>query len=150
MIVYEIHMPFLRLFAKEGVPFMTFDQYGNLVKLYRDDFYATQHVDMFAVDVGVKYLVWTYDAHAHYYRNVFFDQIDKPMYISFEIPDAESNAVIPLHVKVYDDDGVIFAQEQKLMVSRFANGAFHKTGWRKVPEIRAFVESENTAANQAA
>ena len=39
MITYEIPTPMFRMFAKDGVPFMNFAQFNNLVQLYRDEYW---------------------------------------------------------------------------------------------------------------
>lgn len=142
MIIYQIPPTMFRIFAKDGVPFMNFAQFNNLVQMYRDEFWASQHVEGFMWDIGVKYNVWTYSTVNHYYRHVFFDQIKQPISISFKIPHLSQQATIPLHVSLYDDDGEYFTQEQTLAIERLTNGQGRMCGWRKIDPVREFVLSE--------
>lgn len=90
----------------------------------------------------IRYNVWTVDTQNRYYRNVFFTEIVKPIQMSFEILDADSAVTIPLKITMFDEDGIIFVQTQRITVSRFVNGKFRRSSWRKVPEIRDFVLSQ--------
>lgn len=142
MKTYEIHKPFLMQLAVDGVPFVSFDQFNNLVKLYRDDFYASQYVEGFTYDIGVEYNVWTVDCHNRYYRHLWFAQITKPIWISFDVPNLNRNATIPLLIKIFDEDGLYFQQEQNICMERRVGDRFSVCSWRKIEAVRNFVESE--------
>ena len=142
MITYEIHKPFIMQLETNDVPFVSFDQYSNLVKLYRDDFYAAQHVDSFICDIGVEYNVWTVECHNRYYRHLWFDQIERPISISFEVVDLRKSATIPLKIKIFDADGIYFEQDQSICIERRVGDRFLISSWRKVEPVRAFVQRE--------
>lgn len=139
MITYEIPTPMFRMFAKDGVPFMNFAQFNNLVQLYRDEYWASQYVEDFINDIGVRYNVWTRSTVNTYYRHIFFDEIKKPISISFRIPHLSRNATIPLHVSLFDEDGVFFTQEQLLAIERINGTKRNMCGWRKIDTIRDFL-----------
>lgn len=139
---YEIHRPFLMQLAKNDVPFVTFDQFNNLVKLYRDEFYATQHVDGFINDIGVAYNVWTVECTNHYRRHLWLDRITQPIWITFDVPELQRHATIPLHIKIFDDDGVYFEQRQRISLERRIEDRFFLCSWRKIEPVRQFVERE--------
>jgi hypothetical protein len=130
------------MFAKDGVPFMNFAQFNNLVQLYRDEYWASQYVEDFINDIGVRYNVWTRSTVNTYYRHIFFDEIKKPISISFRIPHLSRNATIPLHVSLFDEDGVFFTQEQLLAIERINGTKRNMCGWRKIDTVRDFLLSQ--------
>lgn len=142
MITYQIPTAMFRMFSKDGVPFMNFAQFNNLVQMYRDEFWASQHVEGFLWDIGVKYNVWTRTTVNQYYRHVFFDEIKQPISISFKIPHLAQHATIPLSVTLYDEGGVYFTQDQTLAIERIKGGKGRICGWRKIETIRNFVLNE--------
>lgn len=149
MKTYEILKPLLMSYAKEGVPFLSFDQFNNIVQLYRDEFYACQHIEGFIWDIGKRYNFWTVDTVSRYHRHVFFAQIVKPIRISFEIPSASKNSIIPLSISMFDDDGPYFTQEQNLAVElnrfveyedpKFEANPWKIYPWRKIDTVCAHV-----------
>lgn len=146
MIIYKIPQTIFRMFANDGVPFMNFAQFNNLVQMYRDEYWASQHVEGFAWDIGVRYNVWTRSTVNTYYRHVFFDQIKAPISISFKIPHLTRHSTVPLHIALFDEDGVYFTQEQTLALERIEDGKGRICSWRKIDAVRDFVLSECDAA----
>lgn len=142
MKTYQIPKTMFRMFASEGVPFMNFAQFNNLVQMYRDEFWASQHVEGFIYDIGVRYNVWTRSTNNTYYRHVFFDEIKTPISISFRIPHLTRNATVPLHIALYDEDGVYFTQEQLLAIERIEGSKKSICGWRKIDTVRDFLIAE--------
>jgi hypothetical protein len=146
MIVYEIPKPLLMVYAKEDKPFLSFDQFDNLVQLYRDEYFACQYIDGFIWDIGVRYNFWTRDTSNRYYRHIFFKDIPKPIRISFEIPHITKNATIPLIISIFDDDGVYFTQTQHVLVElnrfhefqddKYRDDPWKICSWRKVDTVR--------------
>lgn len=125
---------------------MNFAQFNALVQMYRDDYWASQYVEGFISDIGIRYNVWTRSTVNTYYRHIFFDQIKKPILISFRIPHLSRHATIPLHVALFDDDGVYFTQEQLLAIERIKDGKGQMCGWRKIDTVRDFLLSQVEAA----
>lgn len=145
MVVYNIPRTILMSYSKEGRPFMSFDQFNNLVRLYRDEFYAAQYLEGFIYDIGVRYNFWTVDTANRYTRHLFFDRIRGQISISFEIPDVRKFATIPLAVKIFDEEGVFFTQEQRVTVELIADGNPTICSWRKLDTVREFVLRECNA-----
>lgn len=141
MITYEIHRGFLLKLADPGIPFLSFDKFFNIAKTYRDEFFACQHIEGFLWEVGVKYNVWTYDLHAKYHRHVFFDEIKKPIKISFDIPHLTKDTRVPLNITIFDDEGVIFTMNQVLVFDVLKNGEWKISPWRKIEPIKNCVLS---------
>ncbi|WP_428336302.1 hypothetical protein [Paenirhodobacter sp.] len=142
MITYEIHRPFLMQRAKEGVPFLSFDQFHNLVKLYRDDFYAAQNVAGFAQDIGQNYNVWTVDCQSRYHRHLWFSEVRAPVWISFEVAEPSKPARLPLQVRIFDAGGLYFEQLQHICFERRVGQRFQVCSWRKIEPVRSFISGE--------
>lgn len=149
MVVYHIPKSFLLAYAKPDRPFLSFDQFNNLVRLYRDEFYATQYVEGFIYDIGVRYNVWTVDTVNRYHRHLFFDRIRGRISISFEIPNAHANATIPLEIAIFDEGGLYFTQRQRVTIEHFVGGKPVLCSWRKIDTVRDFVLRETGAANDS-
>ncbi|MCB1327941.1 MAG: hypothetical protein KDK28_00045 [Maritimibacter sp.] len=147
MVVYDISKSFLLAYAQPDRPFLSFDQFNNLVRLYRDEFYATQYVEGFIYDIGVRYNVWTVDTVNRYHRHLFFDRIRGRTSISFEIPHARANATIPLEIAIFDEGGLYFTQRQRVTIEHLVGGKPVLCGWRKIDTVRDFVLRETGAAN---
>lgn len=141
-ICYPLSPGVLKTFADPGKDFLTFDQFVTIVQWYRDTHYAPDNVPGFLKDVGRKYAVWTRSASSSYFRHVFPDEMAGDFTISFEIPSLESRAWFPLVVRMFDDDGLIFQHEQKLVIERCVGGRFVLSSWQKVPTIRDFLISQ--------
>lgn len=141
-ICYDLSPGVLKTFADPGKKFLTFDQFVTIVQWYRDTHYAPENVPGFEKDIGTKYAVWTRSSTSSYFRHVFPDELDGDFTISFEIPSLESKAWFPLLVRMYDDQGLIFLHEQKLVIERNVEGRFMLSSWQKVPAIRDFVISQ--------
>jgi len=122
--------------ADPDVPFLSFDKFFNVAKIYRDEFFACEHIEGFLWDVGVLYNVWTYDLNAKYHRHVFFDTLKKAVKISFDIPHLASDTRVPLNVTVFDEDGVIFTMNQVLVFDTSKDGKWKITSWRKIAPIK--------------
>ena len=146
MITYEIPTPMFRLFAKDGVPFMNFAQFNNLVQMYRDEFWASQYVENFAEDIGSRYNVWTRSTSNTYHRHIFFDQIKSPISISFDVLPLKQRATIPLHITLFDEEGIYFTQEQVLVIEKISDGKGQICGWRKIDTVRDFLLSQTKCA----
>jgi len=143
MAVYQIPKPILCSFGQVGKPFLSFDQFNNVVQKYRDEHYAAQNIENFADNIGVAYNLWTIDAQSRYFRNLFFAAVWKPISISFCIPHIDHAASFPLAITIFDEDGVYFTQEQRIAVERRTGDGFTLTSWRRIPAIRDFVLSEH-------
>lgn len=142
MKTYQIPKAMFRQFANLGIPYMNFAQFNNLVQMYRDEYWASQYVEGFMWDVGVKYNVWTRRTVNTYHRHIFFDEIHLPIWIAFEIPNLNKRATIPLYVTLFDDEGLYFTQEQLLVVERIEGATKAIRGWRQIETIRDFLLSE--------
>ena len=142
MITYEVYKRFILQQKRDDAPFLTFDGYPCLIKIYRDEFFAPQYIEGFLWDIGVKYNVWTVETYSNYYRHLWFDQIKSPVYIDIDIPHMNKHATLPLHFKIYDEDGVYFEQLQHICMERRIGDRFVMCSWRKIDAVRAFVESQ--------
>lgn len=140
--VYELNHADLYTFALSGMPFLTFDEFLNIVKWYRDGYYAGSNVKGFSNDVGRKYSVWTRHTVSNYYRHVVLEEIIGDLYLSFEIPDLNRRGSFPLLVKLYDEGGDYFVHQQELAVERFVNDRFVLSSWAKVPPLSEFLKSQ--------
>ena len=150
MAVYEIPKPVLESFGKPGKPFLSFDQFNNVVQRYRDEYYAAQNIDGFIQDIGVAYNLWTVDLQATYHRNLFFDLVPKSVRISIEIPEVQKHSSFPLSIVIFDDAGAYFTQTQNIAVERNIGGKFVLSAWRRVEPIRDFVLRETREIEKAA
>lgn len=136
MIIYEVPLAILLKFADRDIPYLSFDKFHNVAKLYRDEYFACQYIDGFMWDVGVKYNVWTRDLYAKYHRHVFFDAVKTVIKISFEIPHLTKNATVPLNISIFDEDGVYFTMNQDLAFDVKKGDKWKVTSWRKIEPIR--------------
>jgi len=132
----------LKTFSTSGMPFLTFDEFLNIVKWYRDGFYAGMNVTNFITDIGKKYNVWTRHTVSTYHRHIIFSELVDSVTLSFEIPHLEKFASFPLKIKISDGDGIYFYHEQELAIDHLVNGKFVVTSWAKIPEIRKFLKSQ--------
>ena len=142
MAEFKISKPALLAFGQAGKPFLSFDQFNNVVQVYRDEFYAAQRVPGFLTDVGTKYNLWTVNSENRYLRNLFFDEVDGGVSISIEIPNIEKKSSFPFIIKIFDDNGTYFEQAQNIAVEANRGDGFKVTSWTKVPAIREFVLTE--------
>lgn len=142
MIVYTLTKNDLKTFAISGHPFLSFDEFVNIVKWYRDYFYAAQNVRDFAATAGVEFNVWTRAIQCKYSRHVYLDQIKGDVNLSFEVPHLDRHSKFPLTVTMYDKDGVYFECELELALERCVDGRFVLSSWSRVPAIRDFLTSE--------
>lgn len=139
---YKLSPGMLKTFADPGKPFLTFDQFVTIVQWFRDDYFAPDHVSGFSEDIGRAYQVWTRSAVSSYHRHIFPDELVGDITISFEIPSLDSAAWFPLVVRMYDDQGLYFLHEQKLVIERNLGDRFVLSSWRKVPEVRDYLLSQ--------
>jgi len=140
--VYTLTLADMKTFSVSGMQFLTFDEFLNIIKWYRDGFYAGMNVANFPKDVGVKYNVWTRYTESTYNRNIIFDEIIGEIYLSFEIPNLDKYGTFPLLIKLYDEDGNYLVHYQDLAIQRFHKDHFITTSWARVPEIREFLQSQ--------
>ena len=147
MAEFKISKPALLAFGQIGKPFLSFDQYNNVVQVYRDEFYAAQRIPNFLTDVGHKYNLWTVNSVNRYMRNLFFDDVDGYVSISIEIPNIDKKSSFPFIIKIFDNNGVYFEQNQNIAVEVNRGEGFKITSWTKVPPIREFVLSESGNPN---
>lgn len=139
MLKYTIPHPFLRSFKKEGVPFMTFDAFNNVAQEFRDNYWASQHVEGFLWDMGVRYNVWTVQTINQYHRHLMFHEQSEPLTISFAIPDELKASCIPLDIILYDSNGAYFTQRQFLAIERITPSGSSICAWKRIDTIRDFV-----------
>lgn len=144
MKTYTLSPGVLKTFASPGRPFLSFDQFVNVVQWYRDVYYAADNVNNFSEDIGRTYSVWTRSAVSNYIRHIFPDELTHDISISFEIPDLKFASWFPILVRMYDQDGLFFWHEQKAVVERNIGGRFVLSSWKKVPAIRDFLLSEQS------
>lgn len=142
MVSFKIPNELLEQFKTADVPYMSFDQFNNLVKIYRDEHYAAKHIENFVADIGRQYNLWTVDTYNRYSRNLFFDQITKPLYISLLIPHCDKAKYFPLLISIYDEDDEYFSQEQNVAVQRIIGSKVRPTSWRKIEALSDFVLAE--------
>ncbi|MDJ0630503.1 MAG: hypothetical protein QNJ44_19760 [Rhodobacter sp.] len=136
---YELLPGVLKTFADPGIPFLTFAHFVDIVQWYRDVYFAPEHVPGFEQDIGKKYQVWTRSATSLYERHLFPGELGGPVTISFEIPSLPSAAWFPLFVSMYDDQGLYFRHEQKLVIERNIGDRMVLSSWQKVPTVRNFL-----------
>jgi hypothetical protein len=139
---YQITRSFFEQFEKEGRPFLSFDQYDNLVRKYRDEHYAVECIESFSEDVGRRYNLWTVETQNRYFQNLFFNQIKAPLIIEFSIPNAQRKASFPLSISVYKDGDLVFTQKQIIAVQKIVGNKAKTVGWRKIAPIQQFVSSQ--------
>lgn len=137
---YELSKGVLKTFATPGIPFLTFAHFVDIVQWYRDVHFAPDHVPGFEKDIGVNYQVWTRSATSTYERHIFPDELSGPITIGFSIPCLPSPAWIPLAVTMFDEQGLYFRHEQKLVMERLVGNRMILTSWRKIPTVRKFLE----------
>ncbi|WP_306046595.1 hypothetical protein [Nioella sp. MMSF_3534] len=142
MIQYQISPGEIKTFASPFQPFLTFNEFVNIVQWYRDSSFAPDNVPGFEKDVGQAYNVWTRRAVSTYHRHIFPDELSEDVTIAFEIPHLERNASFPIRVTIFDTLGVYFEHEQEVVVERLVDGRFLLTGWRKVPQVAKFLLSQ--------
>ena len=142
MINYNMTPEEINSFACSGHEFLTFDEYPNIVKWYRDNRYAAENVRDFATSAGIAFNVWTRSIHCTYHRHVFMREFKNDLTLSFDVPHLRRNASFPLLVSLHDADGVYFECEMELAIERFVNGRFRLSGWNREPAIREFLIKE--------
>lgn len=150
MISYTLSPSVLKTFGTPEKPFLSFDQFINIVQWYRDVFYAVDNVKGFEKDIGTRYAIWTRRATSRYYNHIFFDQLTEDVTITFSIPRLDRNATFPIAVKIHDRKRVYFEHEQEIALERLSEGRAVLSGWKRVPEIRDFLLSQCHEAQCAA
>lgn len=135
-VTYSLSPDFIRTFAVSGMPFLTFYEFNDLVGWYRDTYFAPDHVDGYNQAAGKVYTVWTHDATSAYRRHILFDALKNDIKLSFEIPTLDAAAWFPLRIKLYDQDGMYFQHDQKLVVERIMDSGSQITSWKKLPDLR--------------
>ncbi|MEM6478578.1 MAG: hypothetical protein AAF647_05985 [Pseudomonadota bacterium] len=140
--VYDLTPGQIKTFGDPSKPFLSFDRFVEIVQWYRDVHFAPDNVPGFREEIGAVYQVWTHSAMSTYHRHIFPNELTGPLKLSFEIPSLESSAWFPLHVKLFDDEGLYFAHEQKLVIERKVGERFMLTSWRKVPNLRNYLLSQ--------
>lgn len=142
MKTYTLSPGVLKTFASPGEPFLTFDQFVTIVQWYRDVHYAPESIPGFSQDIGCAYNIWTRSTVSNYLRHIFPQEVTGEIRISFEIPSLENASWFPILVRMFDENGLYFWQEQKIVIERNIGGRFSLTSWKKIPAIRAFLMSE--------
>ncbi|WP_223640638.1 hypothetical protein [Rhodobacter sp. TJ_12] len=146
MIAYRISPDKLRTFGTEGKPFLSFDQFLNLVQHFRDDHYAAQHIQGFVEEVGRFYSIWTVTQESRYFRHIWFDQIDSDLSIEFQILPLTQSSNFLLDIALRGADGALyFTNRQKLAVDRLVGDRFVLASWKRIPGLRAFLEAQAAA-----
>lgn len=135
-ITYSLKPAFIRTFATSGYPFLTFYEFNYLSGWCRDTYFAPDHVDGYANDIGKSYTVWTHEAVCAFRRHIILDQLKGPLSISFEVPFLRAAAWFPLRICIFDADGVYFQTDQKLVVERIDARGAALSSWKKIPALR--------------
>lgn len=142
MITYELIPGVVKTFGDPSVPYLPFDHFSNIVKWYRDFYWAADNVPGYETDIGVRYNVWTRSTRSEFLRHVFPDQLAEPLVLTFEVPSLDSNSKVPLLVRLLDTDGVYFQQLQFLAFEKHIHGRFRPTSWKKIAPVRQFLFKE--------
>ncbi len=151
MISYNLSPGDLKTFSVPGKPFLSFDQFLNIVQWYRDYHYAAENISNYAEHAGKNFTVWTVRQHSTYLQHVWLDQLKSDLILTFEIPHLERNATFPLRVRLIGKDGeLFFTNIQELAVERLIDDRFVLTSWRRIPDLRDFLIKERSAISQAA
>lgn len=135
-ITYPLKPGFIRSFATSGYPFLTFYEFNDLAGWCRDTYFAPDHVEGYADDIGKSYTVWTHDAVCAYRRHIILEQLKGSLSISFEVPFLRAAAWFPLRICIFDADGIYFQTDQKLVVERIDARGATLSSWKKVPALR--------------
>jgi hypothetical protein len=135
-IAYVVKPQSIKTFAVSGQPFLTFYEFDDLAGWYRDTYFAPDNVPNYEKEVGTAYTVWTHETHNFYRRHIFPDSLKKPVTISFEITNLDTSAWFPLRIRVFDDDGLYFQCDQRLVVESLGKDGGRLTSWKKIPALR--------------
>jgi len=151
MKTYQISPGSLKTFSVPGKPFLSFDQFLNVVQWYRDYHYAAENVERFSTLAGKEYSVWTVRQNSSYFRHVWLEQLSSDLKLSFEVLPLVRNATFSLQIELSGPNGELyFSHFQELAVERLGKNGFVLTSWRRVPEIRDFLLSEAPVLSDAA
>lgn len=151
MISYQISPGSLKTFSVPGKPFLSFDQFLNVVQWYRDYHYAAENVEHFTSLAGKEYSVWTVRQNSSYHRHVWLDQLSTDLTLSFEVLPLERSATFSLQVELSGAKGELyFSHFQELAVERLGANGFILTSWRRIPGIRDFLLKETSGEKMAA
>lgn len=143
MKTYRISPGSLKTFSVPGKPFLSFDQFLNVVQWYRDYHYAAENVDRFSELAGKEFSVWTVRQNSCYFRHVWLDQMSTDLTLTFEVLPLDRNATFSLKIELSGENGELYFQHlQELAVERLGQNGFVLTSWRRIPEIRNFLLSQ--------
>lgn len=134
-ITYRLSPALVRTHAMSGLPFLTFYEFTDLTGWYRDMYFAPEHVPGYREDIGKAYTVWTRETTSTYHRHIILDALTKDISISFEVPSLDAASWFPLRIRLFDDDGLYFEHDQKLVVERLSDGKSALTSWKKIPQL---------------
>ena len=134
---YTLKPALIRTFATAGFPFLTFYEFNELTGWYRDTYFAPEHVDNYELDAGRSYTVWTHETTSIYRRHIFLDALEGDVTLSFEVPSLDTASWFPLRIQLFDQGGLYFRHDQKLVVDRLSDGASRLTSWKKIPDLKA-------------
>jgi hypothetical protein len=133
---YALSPAAIRTFATSGLPFLTFYEFTDLAGWYRDTYFAPDHVEGYARDIGVAYTVWTYETVSRYHRHLFLDDMPNDIAITFDIPTLDASSWFPLRIRLHDSAGLYFQHDQKLVVERLSAAGTALASWKKVAPLR--------------
>lgn len=134
-ITYQLKPALVKTYAMSGLPFLTFYEFTDLTGWYRDMYFAPEQVAGYREDIGKTYTVWTRETTSTYHRHIILDALTKDISISFEIPSLDAASWFPLRICLFDDDGLYFEHDQKLVVERLSDDKAVLTSWKKVPQL---------------
>jgi hypothetical protein len=134
-VTYRMTPALVKTYAISGLPFLTFYEFTDLTGWYRDMYFAPDHVPGYREDIGKDYTVWTRETTSTYHRHIIFDALNNDISISFEVPSLDAASWFPLRIRLFDDDGVYFEHDQKLVVERLSDGKSALTSWKKIPQL---------------
>lgn len=148
-ITYQLESAFVKTFAMSGLPFLTFYEFTDLTGWYRDMYFAPKHVAGYREDIGKVYTVWTRETTSTYHRHIILDALKKDLSISFEVPSLDAASWFPLRIRLFDDDGLYFEHDQKLVVERLSDGKSALTSWKKIPQLADSLPRLHSVSAQA-
>jgi hypothetical protein len=140
MASYKIPPATLMSFSDPGKPFLSFDQFLNVVQWFRDNIYALEHIQNYTSLAGKEFTMWTVRQESSYHQHIWFDQLDEDLELSFEVLPLDRNSSFSLKVELRLSNGdLCFRHTQELAVEKMGKNGFRMTSWKKVPEIRDFL-----------
>ncbi len=146
MIDYKISPAAIKTFGSPHVPFLAFDQFVDIVRWWRDYYYARDNVkdyDRFAgkEDEG-GFAVWTKSTISEYKSHLFIERLKGDLTLRFKVVDISKSAHFTISVELFDGSHDYFAHLQQLCVERYVGGRWLLSSWKRVPSLSEFLLKE--------